>query len=120
MDLFQTGKFTLHSDDKRDWKIECDALSEREWATIAWMMFPHLAAFGKVIGVPRGGHALARALGPYVMSGCKTLLVDDVLTTGQSMEHARMLYPGAHGAVVFATCKPPDWVSVLFQMRLSD
>lgn len=112
MDLFQM------IGDKREWKIECDALSAEEWATLARIMSPYLPAFGKAIGVPRGGHALARALEQYTMPGCKTLLVDDVLTTGQSMENARMLYPGAHGAVVFATCKPPDWVSVLFQMPL--
>lgn len=120
-ELFQLGQFKLHSGKTSSWKIECDALSMWEWEAIATMFLPLLPAFGNVVGIPRGGVPLARALIPHVTEGNKqTLLVDDVLTTGGSMERARLLYPGAIGAVLFARGPVSDWIVPLFTMRTTD
>lgn len=118
-DLFQLGQFKLHSGETSNWKIECDALSMWEWEAIATMFLPILPAFGSVVGIPRGGVPLARALIQHETQGCKqTLLVDDVLTTGGSMERGRLLYPGAIGAVLFARGPVPKWIIPLFTMSV--
>lgn len=116
MNLFRRGNFTLHSGATRNWKIECDALTDGDWECLARMFSQVLPPFSKVIGIPRGGIPLAHALERYVSpEGC-TLLVDDVLTTGKSMEMGRLLYPSAVGAVVFACGPAPNWVISLFRM----
>lgn len=113
-ELFQLGRFSLHSGMTSRYKIECDALSDRE---IVWCA-RHLAAivspFGKVEGVPRGGLRLASALGAYATEGW-LLVVDDVLTTGASIEEHRA-GRDAIGAVIFARGPCPPWVTPLFQM----
>lgn len=117
MNLFQRGNFTLHSGATRDWKIECDALSIGDWDCIARMLSRLLSPFSTAIGIPRGGIPLARALERYASFG-KPLLVDDVLTTGASLEKGLHLYPGANGAVVFACGPVPTWVTPLFRMSV--
>ena len=90
MSLFRGGRFTLHSGDTSTLKIDCDALSDEDWQSIAAQVSTRFR-FGAVIGVPRGGVPFARALEPYVddtLCG-DTLIVDDVLTTGASMEAAK-------------------------------
>jgi orotate phosphoribosyltransferase len=76
--LFQTGDFTLASGQKSTWKIECDALTPEDWAGLAAMAVQFLPPFGAVLGVPRGGLPLARALEKYVTSG-STLVVDELV-----------------------------------------
>lgn len=106
--LFQRGDFTLHSGEKSGIKIDCDALTDDDLDTIAWMLRGRLPSFGSVEGVPRGGLRLARFLEGYATMG-HPLIVDDVYTTGASMEAHR----GdriAHGAVIFARREPPPWI----------
>jgi hypothetical protein len=112
--LFQLGTFTLNGGDIVPYKIECDALVDQDWATLAWLIAARLPGFGAVEGVPRGGLALARHLAPYATSG-PLLVVDDVLTTGGSMEALRK-DRDVIGAVVFAREPPPYWVMALFTM----
>lgn len=64
--------------------------------------------------MPRGGLRLAEALKLYVTEGA-LLIVDDVLTTGASMEEFRNGRE-ALGAVIFARGHCPSWVVPLFQM----
>lgn len=114
-DLFQAGQIELHSGAKTNWKIECDALSDSEIDTLALMLSEILPAFGSVEGVPRGGDRLAKAMLRYCTTG-PLLIVDDVLTTGNSMAAHRAFRKRTIGAVLFARGQCPPWVVPLFQL----
>lgn len=124
MSLFATGNFALHSGAKTNWKIDVGALSDADIAALAEMIRQIIGPFGSVEGVPRGGLRLAAALQPHVQLSGRHLIVDDVLTTGRSMEEARQRYDGGRvppegtvrGAVIFARGQCPHWVRSLFQM----
>lgn len=127
--LFQIGDFTLASGERTRWKIECDALTPTDWDALALMTmerFPH--RFVEVVGVPRGGEPFANALDLYTdldAMSRRALVVDDVWTTGGSMErfveqHAELVALDYMGhldrAVVFARSPVPEGVVALFQM----
>ena len=123
MNLFKSGDFVSHSGLKLKWKIECDALSDPEWFTISQMIMETTPPFKEAIGIPRGGVKLGNLLNQYGTGKREDpiLLVDDVLTTGDSMEEFKRTRqwrdPSKYiGWVVFARTAPPDWVNVLFQM----
>lgn len=112
--LFRTGVFALHSGEMSPWKIDCDALADDDFATLARMLADVLpCSFGTVEGVPRGGLRWARALEKFARPGGGLLIVDDVLTTGGSMEGLRA-GRDAMGAVIFARGPVPSWVVPLF------
>ena len=118
--LFQSGDFTLHSGDKSTWKIDCDALSDDDLASLAALASRNLPKFRDVVGIPRGGLRFAAALLPYaVLHSDTVLIVDDVLTTGASMKEMRSLKEsqGYHtiGLVIFARKQPPTWVEPIFR-----
>jgi hypothetical protein len=84
--LFRRGEFTGAAGQVLPFKIECDSLTPADWECIAYVGSQMLRPFGRVIGVPRGGLALASAMRAYVTPGSLTpLVVDDVWTTGKSM-----------------------------------
>jgi hypothetical protein len=120
--LFQLGDFKLASGTASRWKLECDALTDDDIAALAYMIRQMVGPYGSVEGVPRGGIRLADALKPYCETdGKKHLIVDDVLTTGGSMERIRgprgiLAGNGVIGAVVFARGRCPTWIRALFQM----
>ena len=69
----------------------------------------------KAIGVPRGGVPLANAL--YRWTAGPTLVVDDVLTTGNSILEVIQKQPGlCIGWVVFARWVCPPGINALFRM----
>ena len=110
--LFQSGSFALHSGGLSNWKIDCDALSDADIETLALMIAEEVGDFGTVEGVPSGGLRLSRVLAVHVSEG-PLLIVDDVLTTGESMEEQRADRE-AVGAVIFARGMCPSWVTPLF------
>lgn len=114
--LFENGFFVSHSGILLPDKINCDALTTADWdANAAWVA--SRMKFGRVVGVPSGGLAFARALEGYATSG-PPLIVDDVLTTGRSMEEARIRYPEAIGVVLFSrTSNVPIWITARFVER---
>lgn len=112
--LFQRGTFTLHSGLQSSWKIDCDALADEDIATLAEQI-SKIFQFGEVYGIPRGGERIAAALRQYSLPNRQVLIVDDVLTTGASMEKARLSYQGAAGLVIFARSTPPYWVTPIFR-----
>jgi len=122
--LFEEGDFIAHSGGKLHWKIEMDALHSNEWKCIARMIMEHeTRPFCSALGVPRGGVELGRYLNEYATENFDDpyLIVDDVLTTGKSMddfvnEYFRNREPNYFGWVVFARTKPQHWVKALFQM----
>lgn len=117
--LFVSGDFKLHSGSRSKWKIDCDALTDEDWETLAQMIVERVPPFGFVEGVPSGGLKLAQVLRKYQSDGSrKCLIVDDVLTTGTSMETWRIGRDENEvvGAVVFARGLCPEWIVPLFQM----
>ena len=124
--LFKSGDFKSHSGLDLSWKIECDALSDSEWFTIKKMIMEHTPPFRKAVGVPEGGIKLGSLLNEHATGNEEdpVCIVDDVLTTGESMEYFlsqyqrnRRLMPFmAIGWVVFARGPCPHWVRALFQM----
>ena len=92
MDLFQKVDFKSSAGLDLTWKIECDAVSDDEWKCIATMIMERANPFRSAIGVPTGGIKLAELLneygtGSYLDPVC---IVDDVLTTGKSMEEYKV------------------------------
>lgn len=116
MSLFNVGKFKLHSGSNSSFKIDCDYLSNSDIEALA-SLIADIIGFGKVIGVPRGGIRLAKALEKYCSDNNTTLIVDDVLTTGNSMEEAKSKLEDEKviGVVIFARGKCPSWVISLFK-----
>lgn len=101
MPLFVQKEFISAAGLSLTWKIECDALTEEDWRTIAAVCAKRLPAFGSVVGVPRGGLALAREMERYVKNG-PPLIVDDVWTTGKSMRAVAAKFQLWRGLVAFA------------------
>ena len=124
--LFQSVDFKSHSGLDLSWKIECDALSDSEWFTIKKMIIEYTPPFREAVGVPEGGIKLGSLLNEHATGNEEdpVCIVDDVLTTGESMEYFlsqyqrnRRLMPFmAIGWVVFVRGPCPHWVSALFQM----
>lgn len=113
--LFNVGTFQLHSGEYSDWKVDCDVLKDRDWFALAFIVAKRVGPFSAVEGVARGGLKLAmalRGLGLCATDG-PLLIVDDVLTTGASIE-AQRAGRDAIGAVVFARGACPSWVTPLF------
>ena len=124
--LFKSGDFKSHSGLDLSWKIEMDVLSDPEWFTIKKMIMEHAPPFREAVGIPEGGVKLGSLLNEHATGDEKdpVCIVDDVLTTGESMEYFlsqyqrnRRLMPFmAIGWVVFARGPCPHWVRALFQM----
>lgn len=112
--MFKWKKFKAHSGDELLWKIECDTLSGKDIKCLAQLIAMKFS-FSSVVGVPEGGLRLAKALEPFVSVGPK-LIVDDVLTTGKSMDVYKNKYPGAIGVVIFARAIPANWIYPIFQL----
>ncbi|MGB6177052.1 MAG: phosphoribosyltransferase [Methylocella sp.] len=107
--------FILHSGDATDCQIECDGLTNEEIETFA-LLIARKFTFGKVEGVPRGGWPIANALQKYRRRLADVrLLVDDVLTTGKSMDQMRENASDI-GVVLFARGKCPEWIHPVFQI----
>jgi orotate phosphoribosyltransferase len=121
MNLFKSGTFTSHSGKVLPYKIDCDALTDDDINTIASIIAARIK-FDRVIGIPTGGLRLQYALGRYIGLGQNILIVDDVLTTGSSMEEKRQEIIADHrgftdeivGWVIFARTEPPDWINAVF------
>ena len=122
--LFQSIDFTSHSGLDLSWKIEMDALSDPEWFTIKKMIMELTPPFKEAVGIPTGGSKLGNLLNEHGTGKEEDpiCIVDDVLTTGESMEYFLTQYQRnrkpftAIGWVVFARGQCPGWVTSLFQM----
>ena len=123
IELFQKLDFKSHSGLDLTWKIEMDAPSHGEWECIAQMIMELTPPFKEAIGIPRGGYILGKLMNKHGTGKREDpiCIVDDVLTTGGSMNEFRTKRqwrnPSKYiGWVVFARSQPPDWVTALFQM----
>lgn len=148
MSLFNIGNFVLHSGVTSDFKVNTDYLSDQDWAALAKIIATRIPPFAWVEGVPRGGLQLAAELEPYctpirhnhitrvieplgICPKCDVvhhkipapgLIVDDVLTTGGSMEYARAGRKNVMGVVIFSriTYEPDSgWIMSLWNFGLN-
>lgn len=131
MPLFNTGVFTLHSGERSEYKIDCDALSDEDIKTLAYLARHfYLPPYGYVASVPTGGLRLGAEMAQWAdPDRSDTLLVvDDVLTTGQSItetlkEFLSIAYRPYMGLVIFdrsSEGEKPLWVRALFTVNFSD
>lgn len=119
MSLFIKENIILHSGEQSDFKIECDALTDEDLECLAYLVSKRFDFF-RVKGVPTGGERFAQKLEMYESDESENiLLVDDVLTTGNSMEDCKKQSLGEiKGVVIFARGKCPAWVTPIFQMNI--
>ena len=92
MSIFQKVDFKSHAGLDLSWKIECDGVSKKEWQCLSEMVMDYeKRPFQAAIGIPRGGVILGSYLNQYSTQNPDDpyLLIDDVLTTGGSMEDFR-------------------------------
>lgn len=113
--LFVWGEFQAHSGETLEWKIDCDALTYADMETLAVLITRRVGAFSRVEGVPRGGLLLADILSHYTMPDGPLLIVDDVCTTGKSME-AHRAGRDAVGYVIFSRGGLPGWAQAIFTL----
>lgn len=127
---------SLSSGGRSDWLIDCAALSDNSLVVLARIGNRLLGPFDWIFGVPKGGvlfsHAMYmhRARTNPEMGFHRLLIVDDVMTTGRSMEEqaAAMLeaFPGdklvIQGLVIFSRLPPgepgPEWVRSIFRCEV--
>jgi hypothetical protein len=127
--VYVPGEFTSHSGRRLPFKIEADHYTEREMDLFGELIVTRL--WGKhhierVIGMPKsrpGGRDNGGILAQYVRrhltprAGGWTLIVDDVLTTGNSMEAMRRKAEAAGhfciGAVIDARGLLPPWIRAI-------
>jgi len=122
MTLFESGEFKSHSGKTLPFKIDCDYLNNDDIDCIA-KYIASKCTFGMVIGIPSGGDRLADALEQHVKTDApfNVLIVDDVLTTGASMEYEKASMLGhVHkddiiGWVIFARAEPAQWINYMFK-----
>ena len=122
MTLFKKGTFTSHSGLELHWKIECSALTDEDIETFAMIIRDNFSPYSGVYGIPRGGVRLADAVRKFVSDKGPFLIVDDVLTTGNSMSEAKARFAdkvqyGCLGVVLFARGEyVPGWITPIFRL----
>ncbi len=117
--MFKWGKFTSHSGLALDWKVECDSLTDEDWACIAELIASRVK-FRRVFGIPTGADKLAALLQSRCDGNARDILiVDDVLTTGDSLRQMRQKLrdegeANIVGIVLYARGPCPWWVTPIF------
>lgn len=111
MNLFQYNdatQFSLAGGSQTVFKVECDNMTDDDWRTYAFLVRDAMAYCGwrvnEIEGVPTGGLVFAE----YLRAICKigdpdgmTLIVDDVLTTGGSINKQRAGRSNCLGIVIW-------------------
>ena len=118
MSLFERKPYKMNSGGISRYKIECAALGDEDFATLAWLI-SQKGAIRAVHGVSENGRRLAGHLEQYLSDDGVRLIVDDVLTTGGTMETAKrdLGWHDAVGVVIFARGSCPRWVLPIFSME---
>lgn len=116
--------FRLSSGGQSFYRLEADTSQEdpETLEAMASIIAANVPPFDEVVGVPRGGLALAAALGIYCIPGADCVLfVDDVWTTGGSLDAEvakRLNSPKQFAkAVVWDRGGAPDDVFCLFKVN---
>ena len=121
MNLFQDGDFISHAGLPLKWKIECDAIKEEEWETLAKIIREYEPRNWRfAIGIPRGEVSLGVALDKYSTKDPNdpVLIADDVYTTGKSFRDYSDNFPNEEVLqwCVFARKPTENNVKALFTM----
>lgn len=120
MNFFDFSKegFTLSSGNKCNWRLNCEFLPD-DWANYAAMVFHIVAPFGAVEGVPTGGLRFAEELSKYITPGHpRTVICDDVMTTGAQIKAQRNGRKDVVGVVLFDTSPGLSWVYSIFKCNI--
>lgn len=118
--LFYFGDFTLHSGEKSNFLIDVNALSDEELTAVAQYALGFLSPYRWVVPILQGGLRFANALAPFADKNSQSvLIVDDVYTTGKSMEEALRILDGyphpVWGVVLFSrAAATPNWIYSCF------
>ena len=121
--LFQIGDFTLSGGKKSRFKIDCDALSDGEVKLLADLIVLRAKPFHRVMSPGGAATRLQSYISKYANPAAdNTLIVDDVLTTGKTIEQQvkQITYSLGRvdphqGFVIFARGPLPSWVKALFR-----
>jgi len=130
MSIFIKKNFKMHSGGIAQYKVECNddnneghGFTDEDLDTLAFIVSQkrigtEQVKISKVYGVPTGGLRLAKAFDPYLKPGGLELIVDDVLTTGNSMELAKFQsgFKNPVGLVIVARGPCPNWVKPILTM----
>lgn len=136
MSIFKSQRVLAASGKELHWIIDCDDFTDAELGVFAKLIIAKYPNFWSVTHptshygscVPRLATAIASIRGSIPASqGEYVLIVDDVLTTGQSMEQLAQGYRTKRtwndqlakvvGAVIFARDVCPPWITPLFTME---
>lgn len=121
--LFIKKRFKMKSGGMSDFKIECDALKEEDYDTIAFLI-SRKVKYKKAYGVPRGGLVFAEKLNKYASNESDLILIaEDVVTTGKSMEDFReklmqenSTYKNILGVTAFSRGPLPMWIKSVMHL----
>lgn len=123
--MFKKGKFKLHSGGESEFKIVCDTLTKEDLEALAYLVSKRITNFHSVT-VPADTTSLtvidfSNALEKYAdtENGKYRIIVDDVLTTGSTMEETKAnFFPDEPiiGVVIFARGMCPTWVHPIFEL----
>ena len=118
MSLFQRREYEMESGGIADYHIDCDALTGQSLDTLAWLVASK-GSFSAVEAASTRGQRFRDALLEHRCDSGVRLIVDDVLTSGASMEAARerLGWHDAQGVVLFARGPCPGWILPLFSMQ---
>jgi len=124
---FDINKFTLSSNQRTDFLIDCNSLTSDDWESLANRAAELVGPFGYYHAIPTGGSKFAKCLSEFSTENDNHLLiVDDVYTTGASIYKAKewLCLSGIDekfikGVVVFDRSggKCLDWITPLFEMK---
>jgi len=120
--LFQKKNLILNSGLSSDFKIECDALTDKDIECLSYLISKKIQ-FKSVFGVPTGGIKIQKELEKYCINddNLPILICDDVLTTGGSMERFKeslsLSDKNVKGIVLFSRGNCPNWIDSLFKMN---
>lgn len=122
--LFQLGEFNLHSGAKSSYKIDCNSLNHDDIVAICDWIKKIVPSYRMVVGIPNGGIPFEIQLKSFTDPSSDTILiVDDVLTTGKSMEKKRYDLHGEFpsmkkvGVVAFARGFCPAWIECVWELN---
>jgi len=122
--MFNWSQFTSHSGLSLNWKVDCDSFTSEDWVCLATIARQLLQAdYREIIGIYRGGIPFADALYERTTTwshrvNYPVLIVDDVFTTGRSMEEERLKWKEpVKGLVVFARNPTPAWITPIWTLN---